>query len=324
MSARTPDLLVPTPAGLYCPDGDFYIDPTRQVERALITHGHSDHARAGHGAVLATPPTHSFMSVRHGEDYCRTRQPAAYGDPLTINGVEVTFYPAGHILGSAQIAVRRGGRRIVVSGDFKRQSDPTCREFEVISCDVFITEATFALPIFKFPPAAAEIDRLLASLRLFGDRPHHIGAYSLGKAQRVIAELRSAGYDRPIGVSLPVAAICGAYGEHGVDLGDLSSGQITVGPAGAGDDSAHNGLAAPIRAFASGWTCVRGRDRQPGFELALIISDHADWAGLCATILDCQASEIWVTHGDGTALVHWCGQQGISARPLDAMMERTR
>ncbi len=181
---RPDDLLQPTPRGLYCPPADVYIDPVRPVERALVTHGHSDHARPGHGAVLATDTTLKIMAIRYGEDFAGTTQAAEWGRPVTINGVTFTFHPAGHILGSAQIAVSWKGLTIVASGDYKRGSDPTAEPFEVVPCDVFITEATFGLPVFRHPDPAAEVGKLLASLRLFPDRAHLVGAYALGKAQR--------------------------------------------------------------------------------------------------------------------------------------------
>jgi DNA ligase-associated putative exonuclease len=193
---RPSDLLQPRPEGLYCPPGDFFIDPVRPVERALITHGHSDHARAGHAHVLATRQTLDIMALRYGENFARSQQAAALGEKIDAGGVTVTFHPAGHVLGSAQIAVEKGGLRIVASGDYKRTRDATCAPFELVPCDVFITEATFALPVFRHPPPQEEIARLLKSMAQFPERSHLVGAYALGKAQRVMKELRQAGYDR--------------------------------------------------------------------------------------------------------------------------------
>ena len=190
---RPADLLRPTPAGLYCPPGDFYIDPVRSVARALVTHGHADHARAGHGAVMATMETLRILATRYGEGFTGSQQTAEPGAVTEINGISVSFHPAGHVLGSAQILVEKDGMRIVASGDYKRRADPTCAPFEPLSCNVFITEATFALPVFRHPDDRAEIDRLLASVRLFPERAHLVGAYALGKAQRIIALLRQAG-----------------------------------------------------------------------------------------------------------------------------------
>ena len=186
MALRPEQLLCPKPAGLYCAPGDFYVDPVQPVERAVITHGHADHARAGHGTVLATPETLAIMAERWGEGFARRTQPLAYGESVARDGVEITLVPAGHILGSAQAVVRHRGLTMVVSGDYKRRRDPTCPPFEPVPCDVFITEATFGLPVFRHPDDRHEIARLLRSLQQFPERTHMVGAYALGKAQRVI------------------------------------------------------------------------------------------------------------------------------------------
>src|SRR3954469_9842529 len=195
---RPQDLLCPKPEGLYCAPGDFYIDPVRPVARAVITHGHSDHARSGHGAVLATAETLDIMGERYGRDFAGAMQAAAYGEVVDRDEVQVTLVPAGHVLGSAQAAVRWKGLTMVVSGDYKRRRDPTCDLFEPITCEVFVSEATFGLPVFRHPPDTEEIAKLLRSRDQFPERAHLVGAYSLGKAQRLICLLREAGYDRPI------------------------------------------------------------------------------------------------------------------------------
>ena len=167
---RATDILTQTPQGLYCPLGDFHVDPVRPVPRALVTHGHSDHARAGHGAVLATSETLAIMAARYGADFAGATQAAALGETIRQGGVSVRFVPAGHVLGSAQIVIEAGPTRLVVSGDYKRGYDPTCLPCEIVPCDVFITEATFGLPVFRHPDVRAEVDKLLASLALFPDR----------------------------------------------------------------------------------------------------------------------------------------------------------
>ena len=215
---RAETLLKPTPAGLYCAAGDFYVDPVRPVERAVVTHGHSDHARAGHGAVLATAPTLAIMESRYGEAFTGRRQSAAYGERVTVNGVSITLVPAGHILGSAQAVIEKEGARIVVSGDYKRRRDPTCPAFEPVECDVFISEATFGLPVFRHPPDGAEIAKLLLSLKTFPERCHLVGAYSLGKAQRLICLLREAGYDAPVYLHGAMQKLCDLYAAHGIAL----------------------------------------------------------------------------------------------------------
>jgi putative mRNA 3-end processing factor len=323
---RPNQLLTPTPAGLYCPPADVYIDPVRPVPRALVTHGHADHARAGHGSVLATAETLAIMATRYGEGFCDTRQVAEPGRRLRHGGVDFTFHPAGHVLGSAQIAVEAGGVRIVASGDYKRAPDPTCAPFEPVPCDVFITEATFALPVFHHPDTAGEVRKLLASLELFPDRAHMVGAYALGKAQRLIALLRAEGHDRPIWLHGAMEKLTALYAAHGVALGEVRkvtaadrkalAGQIVLCPPSALQDVWSRRFPDPVTAFASGWMRVRARARQKGVELPLIVSDHADWGGLCDTILEVGAPEVWVTHGQEDALCHWCATRGIRALPL--------
>jgi putative mRNA 3-end processing factor len=327
---RATDLLTSTQSGLYSPLGDFFIDPTRPVERALITHGHSDHARPGHGSVLATRETLAIMAVRCGEGFASATQAARPGERHDINGVGVTFVPAGHVLGSAQIVVEARGTRIVASGDYKRVRDPTCASFEVVRCDVLITEATFGLPVFRHPDADGEVGKLLGSLQLFPKRAHLVGVYALGKAQRLIALLREAGYDRPIHVHGALERLCALYAVEGVPLGEIRkvasgrtrgtdpafAGEIILCPPGQIQDLWTRRFPDPLTSFASGWMRVRARARQRGVELPLVISDHCDWDGLTKTIRETAAGEIWVTHGAEEALVHWCSTVGIAARPL--------
>ncbi|MER2535663.1 MAG: ligase-associated DNA damage response exonuclease [Rhizobiaceae bacterium] len=325
---RPRDLLCPRPEGLYCPPGDFFIDPVRPVARALITHGHSDHARSGHAHVLATRQTLDIMALRYGAGFAGTTQAAEPGKTLDIDGVKVAFHPAGHVLGSAQILVEHGGLRIVASGDYKRRADPTCAPFEPIACDVFITEATFALPVFRHPPASAEIARLLKSVEQFPERAHLVGAYALGKAQRVMRLLRDQGYDRPIYIHGALAKLSEYYQSEGIALGRLEaatiergtkkdfSGAVVVGTPSAFADRWARRFPDPVSAFASGWMRIRQRAKQRGVELPLIISDHSDWDELVDTIRETGASEVWVTHGREEALVRWCELSGIRAKAL--------
>ena len=323
---RPSELLVPTPAGLYCPPADIHIDPVRPVARALITHGHSDHARAGHGTVLATRETLAIMGLRYGEAFTGERQVAVPGLATRIGEVDFSFVPAGHVLGSAQIVVESRGLRIVVSGDYKRERDPTCAGFEPVTCDVFITEATFGLPVFRHPPAHAEVGKLLESVRLFPERTHIVGAYSLGKAQRVMALIREGGYERPLYLHGAMEKLTEFYLAEGARLGEVRKvvaterkslgGEIVICPPSAIQDLWARKFPDPVTSFASGWMRVRARARQKGVELPLIISDHADWDDLQATIRETGAGEIWVTHGEAEALVHWCGTIGLKAKPL--------
>jgi putative mRNA 3-end processing factor len=324
---RPEDILGLTPAGVCCKRGGFHIDPTRPVERALITHAHSDHARAGHSAVLATQETLDLMRLRYGDNFAGTSQAVRYGETVALDGATVTFHPAGHVLGSAQIAVEASGLRIVASGDYKNIPDPTCAPFELVPCDVFITEATFALPVFRHGNPDGEIAKLLRSVAVFPDRAHLVGAYSLGKAQRLIALIRNAGYDRPIYLHGAMESITRYYESRGIALGELRlvrgadkaalAGTITICPPSALNDLWTRRFPDPVNAFASGWMRVRARARQQGVALPLVISDHADWDGLTATVAATGAGEIWVTHGQEDALVHWCGTRGLKARPLD-------
>ncbi|HDZ71946.1 MAG TPA: ligase-associated DNA damage response exonuclease [Aurantimonas coralicida] len=322
------DLLHPTPEGLYCPPGDFYIDPVRPVARALVTHGHADHARPGNHSVLATRQTLDIMALRYGEAFCAERQTAALGETIRIGDVSVSFHPAGHVLGSAQIAVEHKGLRIVASGDYKRRPDPTCAGFEPVACDVFITEATFALPVFRHPDTRDEVAKLLKSVEQFPDRAHLVGAYALGKAQRVIKHLREAGYDAPIYIHGALTKLCDYYRSEGIDLGELRpatvegggkgdfAGAIIVGPPSAFADKWARRFPDPVSCFASGWMRVRQRARQRGVELPLIISDHCDWDELTDTIDEIAPTEVWVTHGREEALVRWCELRQLRARPL--------
>jgi putative mRNA 3-end processing factor len=313
------------PAGLFCEPGGFFIDPLRPVDRAVITHGHSDHARAGHRAVLATADTLAVMRARLG-DWGEARQALDWHESVTLGEVRVWLAPAGHVLGSAQVAMEYRGSRAVVSGDYKRVADPTCAGFEPVPCDVFVTEATFALPVFVHPPPGHEIKRLLDSVALFPDRTHVVGCYALGKCQRLIALLRQAGWDRPIWLHGALASMCDVYRARGVELGDLRPatvaakaelvGAIVLAPPGAIADRWARRLEDPVVALASGWMRVRQRAKSRGVELPLVISDHADWAGLTATIAATGAPDIWVTHGEADALVHWCTREGRGARPL--------
>ncbi|WP_404712634.1 ligase-associated DNA damage response exonuclease [Sphingomonas sp. MMS24-J13] len=313
----------PHPHGLYLPAADAWVDPSQPVPRALVTHGHADHARGGHGAVLATPETLAIMECRYGPQH---GQPVAYGESLRVGDVDVTFVPAGHVLGSAQILLEHKGERIIVSGDYKRRPDPTCLPFEPVPCDIFITEATFGLPVFRHPDTGSEIDRLLAALHANPDRCVLVGAYALGKAQRLIMEMRGRGHHDPIYIHGALQRLCDLYRDWGVELGELRpatgikaaemKGSIVLAPPGALNDRWSRRLPDPITAMASGWMRVRQRARQRNVELPLVVSDHADWDELTETIAELAPGEVWVTHGREEALVHWCMTRQIKARAL--------
>ncbi|MET0547125.1 MAG: ligase-associated DNA damage response exonuclease [Caulobacterales bacterium] len=313
--------------GVYCRPGDFYIDPTYPVRTAIVTHGHADHARAGHGDVYATAPTLGIMRARYGEEHANGDETAlAYGEAIDLNGVKVSLHPAGHILGSAQARLEYDGCSIVFSGDYKRRADPTCALFEPVQCDVFVTEATFALPVFTHPPLEEEMGKLLASLRQFPERCHLVGAYALGKCQRLIRVLRDMDYHETIYLHGAMERLCKLYQDFGVELGSLElvtpenakslGGKIVICPPSALNDRWSRKLPDPVNAAASGWMRIRARAKQKGVELPLVISDHADWNELTQTLHDVGAPEIWVTHGRDDALVYYAKEHGFKARAL--------
>ena len=327
---RPQDLLCETERGLWCEPGGFFIDPMRPADRAVVTHGHADHARAGHTAVAATPETLAIMAARYGEDFCATRQPLAYGERMKIGQVELSLHPAGHVLGSAQARLEWKGLVITVSGDYKRRRDPTCADFEVVPSHIYVSEATFGLPVFRHPDSAGEIEKLLSSVKRFPERTHLVGAYALGKAQRIIRLLREADYHEPIFIHGALKALCALYQDHGVDLGELRdatvkdgdgaktdfAGRIVIGPPSSFHTSWARRFADPVTAFASGWMQVRARARQRGVELPLILSDHADGDELTRTAKQSAREELWITHGRDDALARWAALEGLKARPL--------
>src|ERR1700712_770560 len=324
--ARPFSWIRPEPYGIHIVPGNCWVDPARPVDTALVTHGHADHARGRYVQPIPPPATLAIMALRY-----ETRLgivPVEYGETVTLpGGVTATFVPAGHVLGSAQILLEHGGERVVITGDYKRRADPTCPPFRPVPCDVFITEATFGLPVFRHPPVEEEMARLLAARAANPERSVLVGAYALGKAQRVIAELRLAGYAAPIYLHGALERMCRLYEEQGIDLGDLQlvagmskgglAGQIVLSPPSAPNDRWSRRLPDPITAMASGWMRIRQRARQRNVELPLIVSDHADWDELTATIQELAPREVWITHGREEALKHWCMTRQIKARDLN-------
>jgi len=315
----------PHPHGIFIAPADCWIDPSRAVPRALVTHGHADHARGGHGETMATPETLAIMQLRYTTR--QGTQPAQYGETIRLRGgVAATFLPAGHVLGSAQILLEHAGERVIITGDYKRRPDPTCPAFAVTACDILITEATFGLPVFTHPPIAEEMAKLLKALADHREQCVLVGAYALGKAQRVIAELRAAGHHAPIYLHGAMEKMCRLYQDFGVDLGELRlvadhtreemRGAIVIAPPSALADRWSRRLPDPITALASGWMRVRGRARQRGVEVPLVISDHADWNELTQTIEEVNPQETWITHGREAALLRWHQLHQRRARAL--------
>lgn len=318
------------PEGLLVRPGELFLDPLRAVARAVVSHGHSDHARPGHGEVIATPETLAIMRCRYGEQAFGRGRPLSPGAVVEIGEVRLWLAPAGHVLGSVQIVIEHAGKRVVWSGDYKRRPDPTCASFVPVPCDLFVTEATFGLPVFRHPPVEGELGKLLRAREANPGRAIVLGAYGLGKTQRLIALLRAAGYDRPVYLHGALLPLCALYEERGVSLGPLLpatagargrprdelAGEIVIAPPSALADRWIRRLPEPVAALASGWMRVKQRAKQRGVELPLVISDHADWDELLSTCGEVGAEEVWITHGREEALVHALGLRGIRARPL--------
>ena len=279
---------------------------------------------------MATSETLDIMALRYGTGFTQQRQIAGWTETVTVGGVDVRFHPAGHVFGSAQIEIIQAGYGVVVSGDYKRTPDPTCRPFEPVRCHAFITEATFGLPVFRHPNPNGEIRKLIDSRALFPERTHILGVYALGKAQRVMALLRAEGYERPIYIHGALEKLTDFYQQSGIHLGEVRkvqagerarlAGEIVLCPPGAIKELWARKFPDPITAAASGWMRVRARARQKGVELPLIVSDHCDWEELCFTVAETGCEELWVTHGEAEALVHWAQTtRGLDARPLHLM-----
>ncbi len=312
--------------GLYCIPGKFFIDPTYPVQHAIITHGHADHARSGHQHVVAHHHTVSIMKVRYGETCAECFTALAYQQKIVLGDVEIYLLPAGHILGSSQVVMSYQNSRVIISGDFKRSADPTCPPFRVEPCEIFITEATFSLPVFTHPPIADEINKLRQSIELHSDRGHLVGVYALGKCQRLITELRASGYHQPIYLHGALKKLCDLYQDAGIDLGMVlpateldstnSMGKLVLCPPSALHDKWSRRFGALICGLASGWMQIRARAKQKGIDLPLIISDHADWPELTRTIHEVNPKEVWVTHGREDALVYYAEKNGYKAQAL--------
>ena len=320
-------LLTETKSGLYCPQGDFYVDPWRKVDRALITHAHADHARWGSKKYLAADTCSQVLRIRMGADADLEFQPLR--KPITIGGVKVTFFPAGHILGSAQIRIERNGESIVVSGDYKRQADATCLPFEPVRCNTFITESTFGLPIYRWPSSESVFDGINQWWRSnqTEGKCSMLLAYSLGKAQRLLAgvdasigpiythgavEKLNAGY-REAGVSLPDTTYVGSVDAKAIDWTQA----LVVAPPSAVGTSWAKRFGKISVAMASGWMQIRGTRRRRSMDRGFILSDHVDWADLMKSIKETEAENVWVTHGYSDIVARHLSELGYNASVVE-------
>ena len=322
-------LLQPRPEGLYCPAGDFYIDPAEPVARAVVTHAHGDHARQGNAFYYAARAGLALMRERLGEP--ALIEAFDYGVPFELGEVRVSLHPSGHMLGAAQVRMEHAGRVTVVSGDYKREPDPTCVPFEPVPCDTFVTESTFALPVYRWPPMAQVIDELLAWWDDCARRKVTavLFCYALGKAQRLLAEL-ALRVDRTVFLHGALLRLTELYREAGVTLpptqaldesarGPALAGELVLAPPSAAGSPWMRRFPNASTGFASGWMQIRGNRRRRGYERGFVVSDHADWAGLVRSVTDSGAGRVYVTHGEGDALVRFLREQGIDALPLAAL-----
>jgi putative mRNA 3-end processing factor len=315
------DLIVLRPEGLFCPAGGFHIDPWRPVDRAVITHAHADHARGGHAHYLAARAGLQVLRARLG---AINLQVLDYGEAIVINGVRVSLHPAGHVLGSAQVRVEHRGRVWVASGDYKLGSDPTCAAFEPVKCDIFITESTFGLPVYRWAQDAevfAQINAWWQGNAEFG-RASVLFCYAFGKAQRILA-----GVDAGIGPIFchgAVEPLNDAYRATGValpatrrvaDVSEKSAYQcaLVLAPPSAAGSAWMKRFGDYSDAFASGWMQLRGVRRRRALDRGFVLSDHADWSGLMQAIAATSAQRVIVTHGQVPVMVRWLREKGLDA-----------
>jgi putative mRNA 3-end processing factor len=324
-------MILSTPRGLYCEAGDFHIDPWQPVERAVITHAHSDHASPGSTRYLCAAPGETVLRRRLPDAHVET---LPYGESIAIGDTRVSFHPAGHILGSAQIRVEHRGEVWVVSGDYKCQPDPTCAPFETVRCDTFITEATFALPIYTWDPTSIVVEDIVAWWRANReqDRPSIIFCYVLGKAQRILAELHDK-VDAPVHLHGAMVALTDAYRDAGIAMapteritetmrGKMLAKSLVLAPLSARGTVWMRRLPNAAVSFASGLMRVRGVRRQRAFDRGFVLSDHADWPSLLSTIADTGASRVLVTHGWSEALARYLGEtRGLETATIRTAFE---
>jgi len=321
-------LLTETSSGLWCAAGRFHIDPWEPVERAVITHAHGDHARPGSGAYLCATPSSTLLRHRFGPDAVIESVP--YGEVLAVGDVRLSFHPAGHVLGSAQIRIESSEGVWVVAGDYKRASDPTCVAFEPMRCDTFITESTFGLPIYRWDPTHTVVDDIAAwwSANREAGRTSVLFCYTIGKAQRLLAELMRV-TDRSVYVHGMMLAMIDAYRESGVAMLPVApvierargarsavrsfAGELVLAPLSARGTPWMRRLGDVSDGFASGLMRVRGVRRQRGFDRGFVLSDHADWPALLQTVTETGATRVLTTHGHAEPLARYLGERGLQS-----------
>lgn len=326
--ARFQHLLQVTPAGLYCPAGDFYIDPWRSVNRAIITHAHSDHARSGSAHYLAADPSKSLLQLRLGMDI--DLQTLPYGESLTLGEAVVTFFPAGHILGAAQIRIEHRGQIALITGDYKLQTDATCTPWEPVACHLMVTESTFGLPVFHWPSTSQIIDEVILwwQENQRAKRTSVVFAYSVGKAQRILMELsqRSSGLG-PVWLHGAMLGPMRAYRDSGVKLPEYESASsapngtdfssaLIIAPPSAQQSPWMNRFKEVSVASASGWMAIRGTRRRRNLDRGFVLSDHVDWGDLNRAVDLCNPEELWVTHGFSETFARYQNEKGRKALPL--------
>jgi putative mRNA 3-end processing factor len=318
-----------TENGIYCPSGDFYIDPWGPVERAVITHAHSDHARSGSKRYLTAQPGQWLLRARLGED--ADIEAAPYGETVSLNGTHVAFHPAGHVLGSSQVRLEYRGEVWVVSGDYKLEPDATCATFEPVRCHTFLTESTFGLPIYRWRPQAQVFEQIAAWWRSNQEKGKAslLFAYALGKAQRVLA-----GIDPSIGPIYTHGAVeklTQIYRAAGIPLADTThvasaveqdwSRALILAPPSANGTPWMRRFGPISTGFVSGWMRIRGARRRRSLDRGFVLSDHADWPALLTAIDATGASSVWVTHGYRHPLVRWLSEKGLQAQAVDTRFE---
>ena len=322
-------LLINTAEGLYCPAAQAWIDPYRPVARALITHAHADHARPGCDEYWATTSSAGILRQRLGQSInLRTLN---YRQQQQIGNAVVSFHSAGHVLGSAQIRIEVNGEVWVITGDYKRCPDPSCEPFDPVTCDVLITEATFALPIYRWSDGATLAHSIKEWWHGDRSRPSLLFCYAFGKAQRVMAELAAIGVDDEVLLHGAVETVTRHYRDLSVPMvpsrpvseiprKDSLAGRLVLAPPSAHRSSWMRRFPAPQTAFASGWMAVRGARRRKGYERGFVLSDHADWQGLIRTVKESGAQRVYVTHGQNDVLARYLNEvEGIQAAPLTAL-----